>query len=142
MASTEDHRTHPNHPHKHQPGCGHVAVSHEGHTDYLHDGHLHHVAGDEVRGSAEIASQARRTRRRALRSTRAPSTMVDTGTDRPAGTKPFPMAITPTTSSAVTSTIHIQSTATTMGRFARAFASGYRSEETKPKRGACHSGGS
>jgi hypothetical protein len=31
------------HPHKHGPGCGHMAIKHEGHTDYLHDGHLHHV---------------------------------------------------------------------------------------------------
>ncbi len=37
----EDHKTH-EHDHKHGPGCGHTAVSHDGHTDYLHDGHLHH----------------------------------------------------------------------------------------------------
>ncbi len=43
-----EHRTHPNHSHQHQPGCGHVAVSHEGHTDYLHDGHLHRIQGNEV----------------------------------------------------------------------------------------------
>jgi hypothetical protein len=44
----DNHRTHANHAHKHGPGCGHQAISHEGHTDYLHDGHLHHEHGDHV----------------------------------------------------------------------------------------------
>jgi hypothetical protein len=43
-----DHKTHPNHAHLHQPGCGHLAVAHDGHTDYLLDGHLHHMHGDHV----------------------------------------------------------------------------------------------
>jgi hypothetical protein len=33
---------HPDHPHVHGPGCGHIAIEHDGHVDYLHDGHLHH----------------------------------------------------------------------------------------------------
>ncbi len=37
----DDHNIH-EHEHKHGPGCGHTAVSHDDHTDYLHDGHLHH----------------------------------------------------------------------------------------------------
>jgi hypothetical protein len=41
-------RFHTNHSHKHGPGCGHAAVSHDGHTDYLHDGHMHRVQGDQV----------------------------------------------------------------------------------------------
>ncbi len=40
--------THHEHPHKHGPTCGHVAVHHEGHVDHLHDGHLHHSVGDTV----------------------------------------------------------------------------------------------
>jgi hypothetical protein len=42
--------THPEHGHKHGPGCGHTPVKHDGHTDYLHDGHLHHQGPD---GSVE-----------------------------------------------------------------------------------------
>src|SRR5262245_47161477 len=42
------HRTHGDHDHTHQAGCGHTAVSHEGHIDYLHDGHMHHPHGDHV----------------------------------------------------------------------------------------------
>ena len=34
--------THPDHAHRHGPGCGHPSVRHDGHVDYLHDGHLHH----------------------------------------------------------------------------------------------------
>ena len=37
---------HPDHDHKHGPGCGHVPVEHDGHVDYLHDGHLHHQNED------------------------------------------------------------------------------------------------
>jgi hypothetical protein len=48
--------THPNHLHKHGPGCGHLAVSHNGHTDYLHDGHLHHVQGNEVQECAILVN--------------------------------------------------------------------------------------
>jgi hypothetical protein len=40
--------THPNHPHQHGPGCGHVAVRHGDHVDYLHDGHLHHPHAGHV----------------------------------------------------------------------------------------------
>jgi len=36
------HEVHTDHDHKHQEGCGHVAVLHGDHTDYLHDGHAHH----------------------------------------------------------------------------------------------------
>ena len=41
---------HPDHDHRHGPGCGHMALQHEEHVDYLHDGHLHHPTGhaDEV----------------------------------------------------------------------------------------------
>ncbi|MGD0679124.1 MAG: hypothetical protein ABSC94_27310 [Polyangiaceae bacterium] len=46
--SMTDVDTHENHGHRHGPGCGHKALSHEGHTDYLHDGHLHHAEGDRV----------------------------------------------------------------------------------------------
>jgi hypothetical protein len=42
--------THPDHDHRHGPGCGHVGVRHEGHVDFLHDGHLHHQRED---GSVE-----------------------------------------------------------------------------------------
>src|SRR5438874_6683273 len=38
--------THADHGHKHGPGCGHTAVTHDGHSDYLHDGHLHHAEAD------------------------------------------------------------------------------------------------
>lgn len=34
------------HPHRHDPACGHRAVRHDGHTDYLHEGHLHAVHAD------------------------------------------------------------------------------------------------
>jgi hypothetical protein len=43
-----DHRTHANHAHRHGPGCGHKAISHDDHTDYLHDGHMHHEHDDHV----------------------------------------------------------------------------------------------
>lgn len=39
---------HPDHAHRHGPGCGHVAIRHGDHVDYLHDGHLHHMHGDHV----------------------------------------------------------------------------------------------
>jgi len=39
---------HPDHGHRHGPGCGHTAIQHDGHVDYLHDGHLHHVHGEHV----------------------------------------------------------------------------------------------
>lgn len=39
---------HPNHPHVHGPGCGHVGIKHDGHVDYLHDGHLHAQSGTAV----------------------------------------------------------------------------------------------
>jgi len=42
------HKTHDEHPHKHGPGCGHAAVSHDGHTDYLHDGHMHRPHDEHV----------------------------------------------------------------------------------------------
>lgn len=29
------------HPHRHQPGCGHLAVQHGDHTDFVHEGHRH-----------------------------------------------------------------------------------------------------
>ena len=35
-------QTHPDHAHRHGPGCGHPAIRHNDHVDYLHDGHLHH----------------------------------------------------------------------------------------------------
>jgi DNA-binding transcriptional ArsR family regulator len=41
-------QVHANHPHKHGPGCGHVAIRHGDHVDYLHDGHLHHQNGSVV----------------------------------------------------------------------------------------------
>lgn len=50
--------THPNHAHKHGPGCGHVAVEHAGHIDYLHDGHLHHQEGGAVEEHHLEVSQA------------------------------------------------------------------------------------
>src|SRR5260370_41233538 len=40
--------SHPDHAHRHGPGCGHPAVRHGGHVDYLHDGHLHHPHDDHV----------------------------------------------------------------------------------------------
>ncbi|MBV9703017.1 MAG: helix-turn-helix transcriptional regulator [Methylobacteriaceae bacterium] len=43
---------HANHPHKHGPGCGHIAIKHGDHVDYLHDGHLHHQRGDVVEDHA------------------------------------------------------------------------------------------
>lgn len=46
--STHAHHIHTDHPHRHGPGCGHVAIEHDGHTDYLHDGHLHHPHDDHV----------------------------------------------------------------------------------------------
>lgn len=39
---------HADHPHKHGPNCGHIAVRHGSHVDYVHDGHLHHMHGDHV----------------------------------------------------------------------------------------------
>ena len=39
---------HSEHPHKHGPGCSHVAIRHGDHVDYLHDGHLHHMHGDHI----------------------------------------------------------------------------------------------
>jgi zinc transport system permease protein len=33
------------HPHQHDPECGHPTVEHGDHTDYLHDGHLHAAHG-------------------------------------------------------------------------------------------------
>ncbi|TDC53395.1 metal ABC transporter permease [Jiangella ureilytica] len=33
------------HPHQHDPDCGHPTVEHGDHTDYLHDGHLHAAHG-------------------------------------------------------------------------------------------------
>ena len=39
---------HADHPHKHGPGCGHMAIQHGDHVDYLHDGHLHHQQGGVV----------------------------------------------------------------------------------------------
>ena len=41
-------KRHPNHPHRHGPGCGHATVRHRDHVDHLHDGHLHHPHGDHV----------------------------------------------------------------------------------------------
>jgi len=41
-------KIHPDHPHRHGPGCGHTAVRHGDHPDYLHDGHLHHMHADHV----------------------------------------------------------------------------------------------
>lgn len=29
------------HPHRHEPGCGHLAVQHGDHTDFVHEGHRH-----------------------------------------------------------------------------------------------------
>jgi len=43
-----EHRTHPDHPHEHRPGCGHTAVTHGDHLDYLHEGHLHHPHDDHI----------------------------------------------------------------------------------------------
>ena len=34
------------HPHRHAPGCGHVAVQHGDHTDFLHEGHRHAAHAD------------------------------------------------------------------------------------------------
>ena len=42
------HHIHTDHPHKHGPGCGHIAIQHGDHVDYLHDGHLHHQEGGVV----------------------------------------------------------------------------------------------
>jgi len=41
-----DHVRHLAHPHRHGPGCGHVAVQHGDHTDYVHSGHRHAAHGD------------------------------------------------------------------------------------------------
>jgi len=41
-------KTHPNHSHKHGPGCGHLAVKHDDHVDHVHDGHLHNHSGTGV----------------------------------------------------------------------------------------------
>ena len=40
------HVTTEGHPHRHGPGCGHVAVTHGDHTDFLHEGHRHAVHAD------------------------------------------------------------------------------------------------
>jgi zinc transport system permease protein len=37
----DEHETTEEHPHRHGPGCGHLAVPHEDHVDYVHDGHRH-----------------------------------------------------------------------------------------------------
>ncbi len=34
------------HPHRHAPGCGHVAVQHGDHTDFIHEGHRHAAHAD------------------------------------------------------------------------------------------------
>ena len=34
------------HPHRHAPGCGHLAVQHGDHTDFIHEGHRHAVHAD------------------------------------------------------------------------------------------------
>ena len=44
--ANDKHEIHHDHPHKHGPGCGHIAVRHGDHVDYLHDGHLHHPHTD------------------------------------------------------------------------------------------------
>ena len=46
--------THPDHDHKHGPGCGHTAIEHDGHVDYLHDGHLHHPTGNAAQVEEHI----------------------------------------------------------------------------------------
>lgn len=42
---TGAHVTAEQHPHQHDPECGHPTVEHGDHTDYLHDGHLHAAHG-------------------------------------------------------------------------------------------------
>ncbi len=42
---TGAHVTTEQHPHQHEPECGHPTVEHGDHTDYLHDGHLHAAHG-------------------------------------------------------------------------------------------------
>jgi Fe2+ or Zn2+ uptake regulation protein len=41
-----EHMRHPSHPHRHGPGCGHIAVRHGDHTDYMHGGHRHAAHAD------------------------------------------------------------------------------------------------
>ncbi|HUI20066.1 MAG TPA: hypothetical protein VLZ74_03370 [Methylocella sp.] len=46
--TNHSHAVHADHPHRHGPACGHVAIKHDDHVDYLHDGHLHYQKGDVV----------------------------------------------------------------------------------------------
>jgi Fe2+ or Zn2+ uptake regulation protein len=46
LSGGDDHVRHLSHPHRHGPGCGHVAVQHGDHTDYVHAGHRHAAHGD------------------------------------------------------------------------------------------------
>ena len=34
------------HPHRHEPGCGHPAMQHGDHTDFIHEGHRHAAHAD------------------------------------------------------------------------------------------------
>jgi DNA-binding transcriptional ArsR family regulator len=90
-------QVHANHPHKHGPGCGHIAIGHGDHVDFLHDGHLHHQNGgvvEEHKIEVSAANPDKCTPAFGHTGTRRTMFMV-----RPVDTRPSRTATTSTTSS-------------------------------------------
>ena len=89
--STHTH-IHADHPNRHGPGCGHIAIKHGDHVDYLHDGHLHHQEGDVVEEHVIEVSATILTI--ALQSSVIPATTPPTCTGRAADIRRSRMATT------------------------------------------------
>jgi hypothetical protein len=84
--------THPDHDHKHGPGCGHTAIEHDGHVDYLHDGHLHHPTGNAAQVEEHILEVMPTIPQTARTAATTTVTRQSTSTGRAAATKRCPTA--------------------------------------------------